>query len=178
MISAELREQVRQRANCACEFCGVSETDIGAKLTIDHFQPQSREGADTLNNLVYACVSCNQYKQDYWATDESSPRLWNPREETFSAHFIELEDGQLFTLTETGEFTCKRLRLNRPPLVAHRSMRHRKIEETRLLERYRNLVILLTQSNDQLADLVAEQQELLREQRNLLQALLRKQDQR
>lgn len=47
MISAELREQVRQRANFAYEFCGVSETDVGAKLTIDHFQPQSREGSDT-----------------------------------------------------------------------------------------------------------------------------------
>jgi hypothetical protein len=25
-LSSELREQVRQRARCACEFCGVSET--------------------------------------------------------------------------------------------------------------------------------------------------------
>ncbi len=28
-ISKEVREQVQQRANYACEFCGVRETDVG-----------------------------------------------------------------------------------------------------------------------------------------------------
>ncbi len=34
-----MRELVRQRAHFACEFCGVTETDVGGELTIDHFQP-------------------------------------------------------------------------------------------------------------------------------------------
>jgi hypothetical protein len=42
MIKAVVREQVRQRANFACEFCGISEIDAGGELTIDHFQPNSR----------------------------------------------------------------------------------------------------------------------------------------
>jgi len=36
-ITADIREQVRQRANFACEFCGVTETDTGGHLTVDHF---------------------------------------------------------------------------------------------------------------------------------------------
>jgi 5-methylcytosine-specific restriction endonuclease McrA len=64
-LSASLREQVRRRAGCACEFCSISEIDVGGLLTVDHFHPQSRGGSDALENLIYACVNCNQYKQDY-----------------------------------------------------------------------------------------------------------------
>lgn len=172
-LSKEARKQVQQRANYACEFCGVSETDVGGDLTVDHYQPQSRGGSDNLENLIYACACCNQYKQDFWITDESLPKLWNPRSEHYNKHFIELEDGQLLALTTTGEFTCKRLRLNRPPLIAYRLQRRHQTEETRLLERYRDLVLLLTQLNAQLTILVTEQQALLKEQREILQALLR-----
>jgi HNH endonuclease len=174
-ISKEVREQVQQRANYACEFCGVRETDVGGTLTVDHYQPQSRGGGDNLENLIYACVCCNQYKQDYWSTDESLPKLWNPRSQQYNKHFLELEDGQLLALTTIGEFTCQRLRLNRSPLIAYRLQRRRQTEETRLLERYRDLVVLLTQLNAQLTILVTEQQALLKEQREILQALLRNQ---
>jgi hypothetical protein len=36
-ITEAVRLQVRQRANFVCEFCGVTETDTGGELTIDHF---------------------------------------------------------------------------------------------------------------------------------------------
>jgi HNH endonuclease len=177
-LSPDLREYVRQRASCACEFCGVSEIDVGGMLTLDHFQPRSQGGADTVENLVYACANCNQYKQGYWSDDASAPQLWNPRQEPFSTHFIELEDGQLLPLTPVGTFTCKRLRLNRPPLIAYRLQLRRQAETVHSLARYRNLVLLLTQLNRQLSDLVVEQQTLLQEQHNLLQALLRQQQDR
>lgn len=45
-ISKALRKQVRQRANYACEFCSVSETDSGGELTIDHFQPVAKGGEE------------------------------------------------------------------------------------------------------------------------------------
>jgi hypothetical protein len=45
-LSAELREQLRERAGFACEFCGVSETDVGGLLTADHFRPRSKGGSD------------------------------------------------------------------------------------------------------------------------------------
>lgn len=40
-ISTELRQRVRELANFACEFCGVTEADTAGELTVDHYQPQS-----------------------------------------------------------------------------------------------------------------------------------------
>ena len=54
-LSHAARNRVRQRANYACEYCGVSEVDSGGMLTIDHFQPKSKGGTDALRNLVYCC---------------------------------------------------------------------------------------------------------------------------
>mgnify|MGYP006306057101 CR=1 FL=1 len=167
MITVSLRERVRQRASFACEFCGISETNAGGRLTVDHFQPRSKGGDDSFDNLLYCCARCNQYKLDYWPLKPDAPHLWNPREEPFTQHFLELEDGTLQPITATGAFTLKRLRLNRPPLVAHRL--HNK--ELRLLERYRDLVQLLESLLSQQAVLLEEQQRLLREQKRLLQIL-------
>lgn len=169
---ADIRDQVRRRANFACEFCGVTEVDTGGRLTIDHFQPRTKGGSDNLDNLLYCCVRCNQYKQDYWPTAPGDPSLWNPRLEPASRHFIEMDDGTLYPLTPTGTFTLGRLRLNRPPLVAYRLNRQRRAEEVRLLTRYRDLVRLLDQLHTQMVELVEEQQELLEEQRILLRLLL------
>jgi 5-methylcytosine-specific restriction endonuclease McrA len=63
-ISDEIRNRVRQRADFVCEYCGVTETDTGGILTIDHFQPKSRGGSDDPDNLIYCCNRCNQYKLD------------------------------------------------------------------------------------------------------------------
>lgn len=113
-ITDEIREQVRRRADFACEFCGVTETDTGGELTVDHFQPKAKGGADSLDNLLYCCARCNQYKLDYWPMHADDPALWNPRREPASLHFLELDDGTLQPLTTTGAFTLKRLRLNPP----------------------------------------------------------------
>jgi hypothetical protein len=164
-IKATVREQVRQRADFACEFCGISETDAGGQLTIDHFQPKKRGGDDSLDNLLYCCIRCNQYKLDYWPAHPDDPSLWNPCREPASEHFLELDDGTLYPLTATGAFTLRRLRLNRPPLVAHR-------QRKRLLTRYRDLVQMLEQLLTQQSILMEEQQRLLKEQRQLLQLLL------
>lgn len=64
-IPEAVRLQVRQRANFACEFCGVTETDTGGELTVDHFCPQTKGGTDDPDNLLYSCHRCNQYKADY-----------------------------------------------------------------------------------------------------------------
>lgn len=72
----------------------------------------------------------------------------------------------------TGTFIVKRLRLNRPPLVANRLKKIRKIEERRLLKKYENLAYLLEQMLSQQTELIEEQQKLLREQYKLLNLLL------
>lgn len=117
-LTGDIREKVRERACFRCEFCGVTETDAGGELTIDHFRPVSRGGDDSSDNLVYCCVRCNQYKLDYWPESDGDTMLWNPRLENPDCHFLELDDGRLYPLSETGSLTVRRLRLNRPPLVA------------------------------------------------------------
>jgi hypothetical protein len=171
-LTASIREQVRQRAQFACEFCGVTEIDVGGMLTIDHFQPRTKAGSDTLENLVYACIACNQYKQDYWPRTEIAPILWNPRQESASQHFVEQEDGQLTALTPTGIFTIKRLRLNRSQLIAARQRRQQQLQVEKLLRRYQELTTLQSRINIQLTDLAIEQQVLLTEQREWLRILL------
>jgi len=174
MSMDDLREQVRQRANFACEYCGVSEADTGGQLTIDHFQPKSKGGDDSFDNLLYCCIRCNQYKQDYWPANTDEPSLWNPRDTPFPQHFHLLDDGTLYPRTATGAFTLKRLRLNRTPLVIHRLNKIQRAEEIRLLTRYRDLTRLLEQLHEQISELTREQQTLLQEQQELLLLLLRK----
>lgn len=174
MIPPDIREQVRLRADFACEFCGVRENDAAGLLTIDHFQPKSAGGEDDLENLLYCCMRCNLYKSDYWPAAPDSPVLWNPRLELAAEHFIELDDGILHPLSTTGVFTLQRLRLNRPPLIAYRLNKSRQAEFTRLLEQYQDALRLLDLMQKKLADLAGEQQKLLKEQRDLLKRLLAK----
>lgn len=167
-----VREQVRQRAGFTCEFCSVCETDVGGFLTIDHFQPRSKGGLDTIENLVYACINCNQYKQDYWPQTADESKLWNPREETFSQHLIEIDNGLLAALTTIGDFTLHRLRLNRAQLVSYRLRRKEQLESVQLLARLQESLLVLVELNRQLSGLNQEQQELLQVQRRLIKALL------
>lgn len=162
-----IREQVRQRAQLACEFCGITEADVGSQLTIDHFQPQAKGGDDSLDSLIYRCASCNQYKHDYWPFSPDAPSLWNPRHEPASQHLLELDDDTLHPLTAMGAFTLTRLRLNRLPLVAYRLHRRQAADEARLLTRYRDLSRLIEQLLIQQSALIEEQHDLLEEQRTL-----------
>ena len=172
-ISSELRLQVRQRADYACEFCGVTEVDTGGELTLDHYQPQARGGSDDADNLIYSCSRCNLYKADYWATASEQTPLWNPRNESASQHFIEAEDGLLYPLTVVGAFTLQRLRLNRPQLVQKRYKTAESAKQRQLFQRYSELLEALNQLNIQMSSVVQEQQVLLKEQRDLLRLLLK-----
>lgn len=175
-ISEEVREQVRQRANYACEYCGVTETDAAGQLTIDHFHPQARGGTDAPDNLIYCCHRCNEYKADYWPQEPDAPLLWNPRLQAANTHFVELAGGELYAITATGTFTVNRLRLNRPPLIAHRLRRRQNADEQRLLARLHSVVNLLEQLHAQEAALLEEHRILLQEQRHVLRLLLNRQE--
>ncbi len=173
-IDRQIRELVRQRAGFACEFCGITETDAGGELTIDHYHPSAKGGSDGPSNLVYCCSRCNLYKLDYYPSGPNDLSLWNPRLESFSDHFIELDNGMLHALTLVGEFTLIQVRLNRPPLVKYRQQKRQNQENLRNLERYKELVLLLEHLNNQLAELTQEQQRLLEEQQRLLKHFLDK----
>jgi hypothetical protein len=167
-VSREDAEFVRARAGLACEYCGVTETDCGGPLTIDHHCPQSHGGADVPDNLVYCCWRCNLHKAAYWPSGPTDPVLWNPRDDPRERHLLLLADGHLHTRTPTGEFTLARLRLNRAALVAHRARRLSQAAEQGLLERYRDLLTLLEQMQQRHAALLEDHRALLQEQRDLI----------
>jgi hypothetical protein len=175
-ISAKTRLLVRQRANFSCEYCAVAEVDSGGELTIDHFHPQTRAGSDDIDNLLYCCQRCNQYKADYWPNSSGDPVLWNPRQEPAANHLLHLANGTVYPLTDMARFTIQRLRLNRPPLIAYRLRHSIRTEEERLLTRYRELIVVLERLYEQQAVLLEEQRTLIEQQRSVLNALLKRAD--
>jgi hypothetical protein len=123
----EEREALRRRYEFHCGYCGVSEMEVGAELTVDHFQPRSRGGRDGPENWVYSCFTCNNHKSDVWAPD-SLQRVLHPLDDPVSEHLAQRPDGTLMGLTETGRFHIEQLQLNRPPLVARRGSQQRQGE--------------------------------------------------
>ncbi len=114
-----LRQSVRIRYEFLCGYCGVSETNIGAEMTVDHFLPRIHGGEDTEDNLVYCCHACNEFKGDYWQP-EPTLRLLHPRLDDETTHIREHTDGTYLALTERGSIHLRILRLNRPELIAYR----------------------------------------------------------
>ncbi len=172
MISAEARQLVRERAGFACEYCGVTEISTGAELTIDHHRPKSKGGTDEVENLVYCCHRCNQYKSAYWSSETVFPPLWNPRTDPAEQHFLHLNNGRLAPVTETGQQTILTLRLNRPLLMAHRVRKRRAERAAVLLRRNLEIVEHLIRVQKQKALSVEEQLYWAKKQRTILQELL------
>ncbi|MGI9055824.1 MAG: HNH endonuclease [Pyrinomonadaceae bacterium] len=123
MTDAELRQTSRRAYDFACGYCGVREEDAGSLLELDHFQPRSLGGGEKVENLVYCCTTCNRIKGDFWAVSTDEKRILHPQRDDLNLHLRQDSDGLLTGLTETGKFHLKRLRLNRPPLVALRRAR-------------------------------------------------------
>ncbi|WP_395095201.1 HNH endonuclease [Armatimonas sp.] len=139
MISARLRRTIRSLYGGRCGYCGVSEEEVGAELTLDHFQPQTAQGTDALENLVYCCPACNAFKSDYWPSDPAL-RLLHPLNDDLGVHLRQETDGRLTALTEAGERQIERLHLNRAPLVRHRlRIQERRLEQHAQAELRREL---------------------------------------
>ena len=49
------RQNIIKRDDCRCQYCGK----YSKKITIDHVIPKVKNGKDTWENLVCACVECN-----------------------------------------------------------------------------------------------------------------------
>lgn len=113
------RENVREQFDFRCGYCGVREEDVGAALTVDHFQPRSRGGTDDLENLVYACHACNEFKSNFWPSTNET-RLLHPRTDDLTIHLRLFQNGILEGLTPEGILWIERLRLNRSQLVERR----------------------------------------------------------
>jgi hypothetical protein len=139
-MAHELHSLVRVRFGFRCGYCGTSEQQSGEELTVDHFQPLSARGDDSLTNLVYACFRCNLFKSDFWPDSETSERrVLHPLRDSGDDHFsIE---------AETGRFHIAWLHLNRDALVERR-------REEQHWERQQKYIALLE-------EIVARQKELI-----------------
>lgn len=79
------RKNILRRDGHRCQYCGTS-----SNLTVDHMMPRSRGGEDTWENLVTACIKCNNKKGDR-TPEESKLSLRNrpkrPSHITFIKNF-------------------------------------------------------------------------------------------
>lgn len=64
-----LRFEIFKRDGFKCVYCGRNPKEDGIKLHIDHVIPKSKNGKETLSNLVTACSECNIGKKDIFLDD-------------------------------------------------------------------------------------------------------------
>jgi len=70
------RRTVLARDNYICQYCG--EVYTKAELTMDHVVPRSRGGEHAWENVVTACLRCNQRKGDHTPEEVSMSPLSKP----------------------------------------------------------------------------------------------------
>ena len=56
------RRTILARDQYSCQYCGAQPPK--GQLTLDHVIPRSRGGGDSWDNVVAACIPCNQRKGD------------------------------------------------------------------------------------------------------------------
>lgn len=81
------RKNILRRDGHRCQFCGRGDVP----LTVDHIVPVSRGGEDSWDNLVAACVKCNNRKGDRTPDEAEMPlrrKPMRPNHVTFIRHFV------------------------------------------------------------------------------------------
>jgi 5-methylcytosine-specific restriction endonuclease McrA len=87
------RKNILRRDLYKCQYCNRSDVP----LTIDHVVPKSKGGDDTWENLVAACIHCNNKKGDRTPEDAKMTlrkRPTKPSHITFMKHFVGKIDDQ------------------------------------------------------------------------------------
>ena len=91
MLSAFLRELVRQRAGDRCEYCHLPQEFSDLHFHIEHVTPRQHGGTEAPDNLALACPECNFAKGPNLAALEPAyrkiVRLFNPRRDKWIQHF-------------------------------------------------------------------------------------------
>jgi 5-methylcytosine-specific restriction endonuclease McrA len=81
------RKNILRRDGHRCQYCGRGDVP----LTLDHIHPRSKGGEDSWENLVAACVKCNNKKGDSLPEEAGMPLLrvpMKPNHVTFLRHFV------------------------------------------------------------------------------------------
>lgn len=106
-ISTDLHRRVAEQARHRCGYCLTPEKITGTPMEIEHIVPEARGGLTVEANLWLACRMCNAYKgQREEAPDpltNQKARLFNPRAQRWSDHFIWTPEGdRIIGLTPVG----------------------------------------------------------------------------
>jgi len=111
----QLRQQVESRARGCCEYCRMHQALQGATFHVEHIVPQSHGGGDVLENLAWACPSCNLHKSNRIQAVDTETKLpvaiFHPREHAWEEHF-QWDEYAIGGCTPTGRATVAALDLN------------------------------------------------------------------
>lgn len=72
-ISKNLRFEVFKRDKFTCQYCGQAAPDV--ILEVDHINPVSKGGKNTLTNLVTSCRDCNRGKGSKKLSDDAAVKV-------------------------------------------------------------------------------------------------------
>jgi hypothetical protein len=121
-ISKKQKRIVASRAAYSCEYCISQEAYSPDYFTIEHINPQIFLENNEIENLAYACQSCNNHKYTFISaidpyTNQDAP-LFNPRIHSWKDHFVWKDNFSMIEgISPTGRSTVEKLRLNRVSVV-------------------------------------------------------------
>ncbi len=85
------RKNIIKRDSGRCQYCG----SLQKPLTVDHVLPKNRGGEDSWENLVCACVWCNNRKGNRTPEEARMPLMRKPQRPNhifFMQHFVGVVD--------------------------------------------------------------------------------------
>ncbi|MBI3287666.1 MAG: HNH endonuclease [Chloroflexi bacterium] len=77
------RRTVMARDHHTCQYCGIQPSK--SNLTLDHVTPRSRGGSSAWDNVVTACIPCNQRKGDHTPQEAGLRLLARPERPRYAA---------------------------------------------------------------------------------------------
>lgn len=117
-VSKRLRAEIARRADGRCEYCRCPSKFSIDPFVAEHIFPVAKGGLTVADNLAFACMGCNGYKQDkteaYDAVNQAVVVLYHPRTHPWHEHFAWNEPfTHIIPLTAIGRVTIAELQLNR-----------------------------------------------------------------
>jgi hypothetical protein len=115
-VTSALRDSIRRRASARCEYCRLPDFVFEPEdFHVEHIIARKHGGADTPENLAWACIFCNLYKGPNLSgldpTTGELTRLFHPRRDRWEAHF-QLDGSKIVGLTPEGRTTSALLEMN------------------------------------------------------------------
>lgn len=121
---SEYRKELEEDFYGMCGYCGKSQEAFNERFEIDHFAPQKRfpERKNDYTNLVLSCSKCNKHKLNKWVTNDpyistkGNIGFIDPASEDFDNNIARDYNGNIYGLTNIGEYMCNELKFNIRPI--------------------------------------------------------------